>query len=376
MRKMILPLAILGAAGLAAATDFEVHGDVNLDFGSYFNKNFDPKNVGSQDIDLSLKILLDENVSVVVKTNTNSTFGDAKEAAEVRHGYAHATAMGDPDNRFTGFDFDGAQLRWDVSHDVSLVFGDMTYSAGAFNHYFWRDASKYAVVVREQQVRGIGAEFGNAKYGYGNAYLGVSDQTNHTVQVFATYSYPVVNKPDEHLIVTPSVDWVFGENIGRPNGYVFGVEADYAKSYETMEWGIHAVWGTHPYKEKGTHAFLLEPSMKYDFFNLAATFYTAIVNSNYEAEPQLFTEDQLMFAIEPSFNLHKKFSMGVAYEYHNKDTEKDDDQFHYLGGNFYLYPTLKTEVVFWAGYNFHGDNKKSPFGSKRFALGMSASASF
>ncbi|MCQ2109116.1 MAG: hypothetical protein MJZ05_10190 [Fibrobacter sp.] len=378
MRKMILPLAILSAAGLASAADIEIHGDVNFDYGSYFDKDFDPKNAANQDIDLSVKANLDENVSVVVNANSHSNYrsGDGKlEDSEVRHGFAHSAAMGDGEQRFTGFDFDGVQLRWDVSHDVSLIFGDMTYSAGAFNHYFWRDASKYAVIVREQTVRGFGAEFGNDKWGRGSAYLGASENNNHTVAAFANYSYPVINRPNEHLIATVDVDWVFGQNIGRHNAYVFGAEIDYSKSYELLNWGVYAVYGTHPYKEKGTHSFLVEPSFNYDFFNLTGTFFYCVTNSNYAVDEQLFTDDQLMVAIEPSFNLHKKFTLGVGYEYHNHDVDVKDDSYHFLGANFYLYPTLKTEVVFWGGYNFSKDEDR-PFGDKKLAMGMSAKASF
>lgn len=383
MRKMILPLAILSAAGLVSAADIEIHGDVNLDYGSYFDKDFEPRNAANQDIDLSVKANLDENISVVVKGTTHSNYltGDGKlEASDIRHGIAHSTAVGDEENRFTGFDFDGAQLRWDISHDVSLVFGDMVYSAGSFNYYFWRDPAKYAVIVRETKLRGVGAEFGNEKYGNGKAYIGAyegNDTSKAAIAAFATYSLPLINRPDEHLIITPSVDWIFANTINRHYTYVLGVEADYSKSYDKFNWGIYAVWGLHPYKNVGTHSFLIEPSMNYDFFNLAASFFVSKVNSSYDAEPQLLTDDQMMFSIEPSFNLHKKFTMGPSYEYHNKDLDIDDDEYHFLGMNFYLYPTMKTEAVFWIGYNFSKDeNTTNPYGDKKMALGMSVKASF
>ena len=96
----------------------------------------------------------------------------------------------------------------------------------------------------------------------------------------------------------------------------------------------------------------------------------ALADDRYDADVQIFTEDQMMFAIEPSFIIHKKFSMGVGYEYHNKDLEKEDDAYHYLGLNLYLYPTMKTELVFWGGYNFADQIETD------FAMGISAKASF
>ena len=62
MRKLILPIA-LASASFAFAVDVELHGKVDFDYGSYFDKHFDPTNAANQDIDLSAKAKLDENVS-------------------------------------------------------------------------------------------------------------------------------------------------------------------------------------------------------------------------------------------------------------------------------------------------------------------------
>jgi hypothetical protein len=188
--------------------------------------------------------------------------------------------------------------------------------------------------------------------------------------LFGSYSYPLLNHVDQHLVLTPSVDWLFGKEISRSYTYTFGLEVDYTRSYEKLNYGVYAVWGVHPYKGKGVHSFLVEPTFNYDFFNLSANFFYAITDEDYAAADQILTEDQLMFAIEPSFNLHKKFALGVGYEYHDRDTNADKDSYHYLGLNAYLYPTLKTELVFWAGYNFSKQIDTD------FAMGVSAKASF
>ncbi len=372
MRKLILPIALMSAS-FALAVDVELHGSVNFDYGSYFDEHFSPINAANQDIDLSAKANMDENVSVTVKANTHTSYQDTLgnyQASETRrHFYAHSTAMGDG-GKYTEFNFDGVELRWDITHDIGLVFGDLTYSAGAFNYYYWRDPARYAVIVREQNLRGAGIEVGNEKYGSGKVYFGASENNEHSAALFATYSYPLVNHVDQHLVLTPSVDWVFGKDMGRSHTYVFGLEVDYTKSLENMNYGVYAVWGIHPYKGKGVHSFLVEPSFNYDFFNLGASFFVALADDRYDADVQIFTEDQMMFAIEPSFIIHKKFSMGVGYEYHNKDLEKEDDAYHYLGLNLYLYPTMKTELVFWGGYNFADQIETD------FAMGISAKASF
>ena len=375
MRKIILPIA-LAATGFALAADIEIHGNVDFDVASYFDRDFDPTNAANQDIDLSVKANLDENVSVTVFTNTKSHSTNADDASEIRHGLPRSTAINDLDNRYTGFNFDGVELRWTPYQDVSFIFGDLTYSAGAFNYYFWRDTGRYAVIARDHTVRGFGVEVGNSKFGEGKFYLGMTDKSKSSVSAFASYGLKLVNRPDEHLTITPSVDWAFGSEIGRSYGYTFGTELDYSKSLDVLNYSIYAVYGLHPYKEHGVHSFLIEPSMNYSIFNLGLNYFYAIVNKNYDAEPQIFTDDQMLFAIEPSFNITKKFTLGVSFEYHDPDCEKDKDEFKFLGMNFYVYPTLNTNLVFWFGYNFSKDKNPVVGESTKFSLGMSAHADF
>ena len=374
MRKLILPIA-LAATGFATAADIEIHGNVDFDYASYFDKDFDPTNAANQDIDLSVKANLDENVSITVFTNTKSNITNADGTAEIRHGMARSTAINDVDNRYTAFNFDGVELRWTPFQDVSFVFGDLTYNAGAFNYYFWRDTDRYAVISNSQTVRGFGAELGNSKFGEGKVYIGATDDSKSSVAIFGSYAIKLLNTPDEHLTITPSVDWAFGSEIGRSYGYTFGTELDYSKSLETLNYSIYAVYGLHPYKGNGVHSFLVEPSLNYSIFNLGLNYFYAIVDKNYAAKDQIFTEDQMLFAVEPSFDITKKFSLGVSFEYHDPDCEISKDEFKFLGMNFYVYPTLNTNLIFWFGYNFSKD-KNPVVGKSKFALGMSAHADF
>lgn len=377
MRKLILPIA-LAATGFAMAADVEIHGNVDFDFASYFNRDFDPTNAANQDIDLSVTANLDENVSVTVFTNTKSNITDSDQASEIRHGLPRSTAITSDKDRYTAFNFDGVELRWKPFQDVSFVFGDLTYNAGTFNYYFWRDPSRYAVISRDQSVRGFGVEVGNNKFGDGKFYIGATDDSKAAIAVFGTYALKLLNRPDEHLTITPSVDWVFGSEVGRGYTYFFGTELDYSKSLDILNYGIYAVYGLHPYKGEAVHSFLVEPSLNYNIFNLGMSYFYAIVNKgeDYKAADQIFTDDQMLFAIEPSFNITKKFSLGVSFEYHDPDAEVSKDEFKFLGMNFYLYPTLNTNVTFWFGYNFSKDKNPVVGEATKFSLGMSAHADF
>ena len=377
MRKLILPIA-LAATGFAMAADVEIHGNVDFDFASYFNRDFDPTNAANQDIDLSVTANLDENVSVTVFTNTKSNITNSDRASEIRHGLPRSTAITSDKDRYTAFNFDGVELRWKPFQDVSFVFGDLTYNAGTFNYYFWRDPSRYAVISRDQSVRGFGVEVGNNKFGDGKFYIGATDDSKAAIAVFGTYALKLLNRPDEHLTITPSVDWVFGSEVGRGYTYFFGTELDYSKSLDILNYGIYAVYGLHPYKGEAVHSFLVEPSLNYNIFNLGMSYFYAIVNKgeDYKAADQIFTDDQMLFAIEPSFNITKKFSLGVSFEYHDPDAEVSKDEFKFLGMNFYIYPTLNTNVTFWFGYNFSKDKNPVVGEATKFSLGMSAHADF
>ena len=377
MRKLILPIA-LAATGFAMAADVEIHGNVDFDFASYFNRDFDPTNAANQDIDLSVTANLDENVSVTVFTNTKSNITNSDQASEIRHGLPRSTSITSDKDRYTAFNFDGVELRWKPFQDVSFVFGDLTYNAGTFNYYFWRDPSRYAVISRDQSVRGFGVEVGNNKFGDGKFYIGATDDSKAAIAVFGTYALKLLNRPDEHLTITPSVDWVFGSEVGRGYTYFFGTELDYSKSLDILNYSIYAVYGLHPYKGDAVHSFLVEPSLNYIIFNLGMSYFYAIVNKDdgYKAADQIFTDDQMLFAIEPSFNITKKFALGVSFEYHDPDAEVSKDEFKFLGMNFYLYPTLNTNVTFWFGYNFSKDKNPVVGEATKFSLGMSAHADF
>ena len=109
---------------------------------------------------------------------------------------------------------------------------------------------------------------------------------------------------------------------------------------------------------------------------LGFSYFYAIVNKDEgPASEQIFTDDQMLFAIEPSFNITKKFSLGVSFEYHDPDSEVSKDEFEFLGMNFYVYPTLNTNLVFWFGYNF-SKNENPVVEKTKFALGMSVHAEF
>lgn len=367
MRKMIL-FSVLMLSVSALAAEIEVNGSISADYGTYWDKDFSPTNAANQDIDLSVTAYMDESFSVTVSTNTHSNYVSKDgelEASRVRD-ESRATAMGDLDNRFTSFNFDGVLFRWEFTPGVAALFGDLTYSAGSFSYYFWRNPANYAVILPEQSIRGIGFELGE-----GRVYVGPTDLNSSSVATFASYPFELLGRTEERLTITPSIDWIWGKTIGRSYTYALGVELQYAKSIGDLNFGATGTWGTHPYKGKGVHTFLAEPSLNYKFFNFAFSFYRALLaDDDAPVEDQTFTEEQMMIYVEPSFNLHKKFTMGVFYELHEPNANVSDDIRHFFGPSFYFYPTAKTEFVLWGGYNLRDK------GANNFSMGISGQVDF
>ncbi len=368
MVKFLIPASLLLAATAVWAVDVEINGDIKADYGAYFDKDFSPTNAANQKIGLSATAYMDENFSVTVKTKTQSSYinNEEREASEIRHGLARSTAIDDKDGRYTSFEFDGVQFRWEFTPNVAFLFGDMTYNAGTINYYFWRDSERYAAIKRDETLRGVGMELGD-----GRVYLGASENSPSSIIAYGSYPFEILGKTNESLVITPSADWAFGRTTGRYYTYFFGTEVDYSKSLDLMNFAILASWGTHPYEGSGVHTFLLEPSFSYDFFNIGLTFYQALLAD--EEKPvtdQTFTDEQTLLAVEPSFSLHKKFAIGFAYEYHDPSNEIDNDEVHYVGPNFYFYPTAKAELVFWGGYS------KRHVGANTFSMGISGQVEF
>ncbi|OIP51442.1 MAG: hypothetical protein AUK31_04335 [Fibrobacteres bacterium CG2_30_45_31] len=367
MRKQqILPLVFMSAS-MAMAAEVVVHGDINADYATYWDDEFSPLNAANQDIDLRGTAYMDENFSVTLMGNTHSTYvsDSVTAASEVRH-ENRATAMGDNENRFTAFNFDGVQMRWNFTPSAAVVFGDLTYSAGSFSYYYWRNTENYAVILKDQKLRGVGFELED-----GRIYVGASNNNATALTMYGTYPFALLSHTEERLTITPSIDWIFGKDIGRSYTYALGTEIQYAKSVGDLNYSVTATWGTHPYKGTGVHTFLLEPSFNFDFFNLGMSYYQALLaDDDAPVDEQIFTEDERMFYVEPSFNLHKKLALGLAYEFHDPSLQTDGDSRHFVGPNIYLYPTADAELVVWGGYNIRSSTANT------FSMGMSGQVHF
>jgi len=345
MRKLIL--STLALASAVSAADVSFGGELKAEYGTYLGKDFEVDNRANQDLGIDMNIGLDENVSATASFSTVSTYRSGDSAlsdAEFRDRYK-STEMGDADNRWTGVIFDGILFKWQIQPSAAFVFGDLTYSAGAFNYFFWRNTANYAAIVADQGLRGVGFELEG-----GRVYVGASDNNDKSGVLYASYPFAILDRADHKVVLTPVFDAIKGG--GRDHRYTFGTEIEYSRSYTQVNYALRGAFGTRPFHGDNVYTFMLEPSFNYGSFSLAGTAYAAMLaDGDSAAALQTSAPDERMVYVEPAISLHPKFTMGLSGEWHDPDSEIDNDEWTMIAPTGYLYPTADMELVFWTGYS-------------------------
>ena len=344
-----LPIVMLIACA-AFAADVSFEGTLDVDYGDYLDNKFTVDNAANQDLRIKMNVDLDENVRAVVGAASKSQYRSADgslQYSRIRH-REEATPIGSDELRFSPFLFDGFSLEWTVRRDLTFIFGDMFYSFGNFNYYYWRNPDYYAAVLTTQGIRGLGVRFG--KEGY--VYIGASDSNDKSSRIAASYAFsvPGINQVNNKFTIAPMFDLIKGG--GRPHRYTIGADANYSRSYTDLNYALRGIWGLHPSSGSYVNTFTLEPSFNYKSFNLASTCYWALLSDSTESTvpltvDQTYASDERLIYIEPSYSFTKKFSMGLGFEWHKPDS----DSWYLIAPTAYLYPTAGVDIAFWIGYS-------------------------
>jgi len=347
-----LPIIVLLACA-AFAADVSFEGTLDVDYANYLEKNFTVNNAANQDLRIKMNIDLDENVRAVVGAASKSLYmsGDSSRYySRIRH-KQEATPISSDELRFSPFLFDGFSLEWTVRRDLTFIFGDMFYSFGNFNYYYWRNPDYYAAVLETQGMRGLGVRFG--KEGY--IYVGAGDANDKSGRLAASYAFavPGINQVNNKFTIAPMIDLIKGgRSKAHPHSYTIGADANYSRSYTDLNYAIRGIWGLHPSHGSYINTFTLEPSFNYKNFNLASTCYWALLSDAADNSKSLTIEDtyapdEKLIYVEPSYSFNKKFSMGLGLEWHKPDSEN----WFLIAPTGYLHPTANVDLSFWIGYS-------------------------
>jgi hypothetical protein len=352
-----LPIIVMFAyAAFAADVSFE--GTLEADYANYLEKDFVVNNAANHDLRLKMNVDMDENVRAVVGIASKSTIPGSSEYSRIRH-RNEATLIGSDDDRWTAFAFDGISLEWTVSRDLTFIFGDLFYSFGSFNYYYWRNADYYAAVLPTQGMRGLGVRFG--KEGY--AYIGASDANDKSGRFAASYAIPIpgLNQVNNKFTIAPMLDFIKGG--GRDHRYTVGLDANYSRSYTDLNYVLRAIWGMHPSHGNFVNTFTLEPTFNYKSFSLASTCYWALLANDEESNAPItvkdtYSSDERLIYVEPSYSFNKRFSMGLGFEWH----KPDGDDWFLIAPTGYLYPTAGMDLSFWLSYAITEGHNNPGFG--------------
>lgn len=354
-------ITLLAVAALAADVSFE--GTLEADYANHLEKNITNNNVANHDLRLKMNVDLDENVRAVVRAASKSFYiTDSTRYSRIRHRDA-ATPISSED-RNAPFEFDGFALEWTVSRGLTFIFGDLNYSFGSFNYYYWRNADYYAAILPTQGLRGLGARLGDDGY----VYIGASDANDKSGRIAASYAFsiPGLNQTNNKFTLAPMFDFITGgsdRNNDNYHRYTFGVDANYSRSYTDWNYAIRTLYGVHPSSGNLVNTFTVEPSFNYKSFSLASTCYWALLSDDENSNPvtieDTYAPDEKLIYVEPAYAFNKKYSMGLGFEWH-KPGDEDSDNWFLLAPTGYLYPTAGVDLSFWIsyaireGYNYPG----------------------
>ena len=252
--------------------------------------------------------------------------------------------------------YNGAFVQYTHSDKLSVKFGDLTFSEGAFlNYYGYDDPADNAAGMAEHDIRGFEIDYNGIVFGLGYGRGGNDNQVCSEVDgenVCVDVAY------DLHL----AYELGLGDHVLRPF-------VDY-KSYQEPEhnelhagldanlkfgtFGLHLVYGLHADKlgedaPKATHALLAEPSVEFGSVSIKATAFYAIIDDD---EPTLHGEEipEYFFVYgEPSFRVSDALALGVPLEFHTHSTDKDDKLSTFdVGVRAYVTPIDGLEITGFA----------------------------
>lgn len=368
MKKHLLPAIVLASFAQAAEVSFS--GSMSADYSNNMDESWKPHNSANQDISLTTQIAFDEKTSVELYLASRSTVLDADSnritsvVRSVEDG--RSAKLDDSESRWGNIAFYGIQFQWEFSRYASLLVGDMTWSGGAMNYYGYSSSVNYGSITKDVTVRGIGFDLG----GEGEVYLGAPDANNSAVWGFASYTFAMTDRTDEKWMVRPLGDMVF-KNGGRARRWTLGVETQYSKSTQTIDYAISAAAGMIPFKDKKTYTLLAEPSMSYKSFSIGATLYQAfLANADSAISLQSDIPEERFASLEPSFKIHPKASIGLGGEYHDPSLQDDQDEYAACVPSVSLYPSEEMEITLWSKYRFQLE------GADLFSVGVAASVEF
>ena len=216
--------------------------------------------------------------------------------------------------------YNGAFVQYTQGENLTVKFGDLTFSEGAFNYYDYDDPTYNAAGMKEHDIRGLELDLYGLQLGLG--FTRGDEDNGKSYDAHVAYQFDFAGQALRPFAHYRSLQE------SKANELHAGLEA----ALEFGPFAIHAVYGLHADRltddnKKATHAFLAEPSFKVANVNIKAGFFYALFNDDLNKATVHGDEiPEYMFAYgEGDIKLNDILTIGLLGELHTNSRDDDTD---------------------------------------------------
>jgi hypothetical protein len=305
--------------------------------------DFTGKYYTNTELDLGLAVKFSDAVSAHVYATANGVYSKSA-IGNVPAGY------GKPAERWLTMNFDGFDLTY-ASPFGTFAVGDIVYQYGKFNYYYYK---RFSMITKESFSRGIKYSVGNDKFTQ-DLQIGIADLDDFSTDVNGASSI----KFSESQNVGVFYGIRGSSQLSFKEGHNFFAGVEYKGSFGDvlslkLDVGYNSLAGE---KRTNLTTFLLEPSLAFGKFTVAATAFLGLddvdsVNTAskvFSVNDKITFNDEMFFYVEPGYTFNDYLGVGLPLEYHDPiiDTEKEAFEAFWVVPTFYIYPTENVQWWLW-----------------------------
>ncbi|OWV17722.1 MULTISPECIES: hypothetical protein [Fibrobacter] len=285
---------------ISGKAEFDAYGDLNMEDNNKFMHSY------ASTVDVDVNVKFNDSWSAFVEIEAD---GDLEKPSVY---------------------YNKAFVKYTINENTSFKFGDLTFSEGAFKFYKFDDQGVNAAGMREHDIRGLEFNYFGLQLGLGfgrhnndapcGKFTDCPEEIGKSYDAHAAYQFEI----DGHTF-RPYIHYKSWQN-DKANELHTGLDANLALG----PFDIHTVYGLHVDRltksnPNGTHAFLIEPALNLDGFQLKTGFFFAIFDDDLALATIHGDEiPEYKFAYgEADFTINDALTLGCVIEWHTNTIDSD-----------------------------------------------------